>query len=104
VKKTELSKLASEATDAFIDAQKRLLEVVAQQTNVNLKAASRTMAMISPSRLSPMANLTGEGVKSFVSAEKALIESMIKPRKEGKVHEGDRRPAQRRTRAAHAAA
>jgi hypothetical protein len=51
-----------------------------------------------------MANLTGEGVKSFVSAEKALIESMIKPRKEGKVHEGDRRPAQRRTRAAHAAA
>jgi hypothetical protein len=104
VKKTELSKLAGEATNAFIDAQKRLLEVVAQQTNVNLKAASRTIALISPSRFSPMANLTGEGVKSFVTAERALIESMIKPRKGGKVHGGERRPVQRKTRAAHAAA
>jgi len=93
VKKTEFSKLASEATNAFIDAQKRLLDVVAQQTNVNLKAATQTMALLSPSRLSPMANLTGEGVKSFVTAEKALIESMIKPRKGSKVvHAAERRP------------
>lgn len=80
VKKTELSKLAREATDSFVDAQKRLLDVMGQQMNVNLKAATRTMEMVSPSRLLPMANFTGEGVKSFVNAEKALIESMIKPK------------------------
>ena len=31
-------------------------------------------------RLLPMSNITGEGVKKFVDAEKALIGSMIKPR------------------------
>jgi len=46
---------------------------------VNLKAATQTMKLISSSRLLPVANLTGEGVKSFVTAEKALIESIIKP-------------------------
>ena len=77
MKKTELSKLAHEATSAFVEAQKRLVEVVSQQMNVNLKAATRAMDLVSPSRLLPMTNLTGEGVKSFVGAEKALIESMM---------------------------
>jgi hypothetical protein len=108
-KKTELSKLASEATGSFIDAQKRLLDVVAHQTDLNLKAATRTMALISPSRLSPVANLTGEGVKNFVAAEKGLIESMIKPRKGAKTAGRRRmhvvRPARaEKTRAAHASA
>jgi len=108
VKKTELSKLATDATNLFIDAQKKLLDVMGQQTNVNLKAATKTMAMISPSRILPMANLTGDGVKGFVTAEKALIESMIKPRN---VVRGDgRRPQHRvhartaKSRAAHAGA
>lgn len=79
MKKTELSKLASEATNAFIDAQKKLLDVAGRQTNVSLKVATKSMGLLSPARIMPMANLTGEGVKSFVSAEKALIESMIKP-------------------------
>jgi hypothetical protein len=91
-KKTELSKLASEATNSFIDAQKKLLDVMGQQTNVNLKAATKAMALISPARVLPMANLTGEGVKSFVTAEKALIESMIRPRNGAKV--AGRRPMQ----------
>lgn len=85
VKKTELSKLAGEATNSFIEAQKRLLDVMGQQMNVNLKAATRTMDLVSPSRLLPMANITGEGVKNFVAAEKALIESMVKPRSAAKV-------------------
>ncbi len=108
VKRTELSKLATEATNSFIDAQKKLLDVVGQQTNFSLKAATKTMAMISPSRILPMANLTGDGVKSFVSAEKALIESMIKPRNVARA--GERRPLHTvhgrtgKTRAAHAGA
>lgn len=93
MKKTELSKLAREATNAFIEAQKRVLDVVGQQMNVNLKAAARTLEMVSPSRLMPMANLTGEGVKNFVDAEKAMIESMMKPRNGVKVVSmAERRP------------
>ena len=108
-KKTELSKLASEATNSFIDAQKRLLDVMGQQTNVNLKAATQAMKLISSSRLLPMANLTGEGVKSFVTAEKALIESMIRPGKGSKAaHRGPKHTVHhqktRKAGTAHAAA
>ncbi len=108
VKKTELSKLATEATSSFIDAQKKLLDVVAEQTNVNLKVVSKTMALVSPSRVLPMANLTGDGVRSFVTAEKALIESMIRPRNAARA--GERRPPHTvhqkagKSRAAHAGA
>lgn len=112
VKKTELSKLAVEATNSFVDAQKRLLDVMGQQMNVNLKAATRAMELVSPAKLLPMANITGEGVKSFVAAEKALIESMVKPR--GGAHvvgKAERRPVRpvrhrkiKKVHAAHAVA
>lgn len=81
----ELPKLAREAANSFIEAQKRLIDVLGQQMNVNLGAATRAMDMLSPARLWPMAKRTGEGVKSFVEGEKAMIESMIKPRKTPKV-------------------
>jgi hypothetical protein len=51
--------------------------------NVNLDVATRTLEMISPSRLLPMANLTGEGVRHFVDAETSLIGSLIHPGKKG---------------------
>lgn len=81
LKKTELTKLAREAGNAFIEAQKRLLDVMGQQMNVNLDVATRTMALMSPSRLLPMANLTGEGVRHFMDTETSLIKSLIKPDK-----------------------
>ncbi len=104
-KATELSKLAREATNAFIEAQKRLLDVMGQQMNVNLKAATKTFEMLSPSRLLPMANLTGEGVKSFVDAEKELLASMIKPRNGKVVNMAERRkrPARHKVEKAQAA-
>lgn len=80
MKKTEMSKLAREATDTFIEAQKKLLDVVGQQMNVNLQAATKAMETLSPARLMPMANATGDGVKHFVNAEKAVIQSMMKPK------------------------
>ena len=80
-KKTELSKLAQDATNALIEAQKKLLEVAGQQMNVNLDAATKGFKLVSPSQFAPMADLTSEKVKSFVEAEKSLIESVIKPRK-----------------------
>ena len=107
IKATEMSKLAREATNAFIEAQKRLLDVMGQQMNVNLKAATKTFEVLSPSRLLPMANLTGEGVKSFVDAEKELLASMIKPRNGAKVvnmAERRKRPARQKVQAARAGA
>jgi len=82
VKKTELAHLAQEAGNAFIEAQKRLLDVMGQQMNVNLDLTTRGLGMISPSRLMPMANLTGQGVRNFVNAETSLIGSLVKSRKE----------------------
>jgi hypothetical protein len=82
---TELPKLAREAANSFIDAQKRLLDVLGQQMNVNLSAATRTMGLLAPSRLWPMAKRAGEQVKSLVEAEKTMIASMTKPRKGSKV-------------------
>jgi len=102
VKKTELAKLAREASNAFIEMQKQLLDIAGQQMNVDLKAANRTIEMMKHFRLLPMANITGEGVKKFVDAEKALIDSMIKPRVVSKRAARPRKTAT--AQAAHAAA
>jgi len=81
VKKTELAQLAREAGNAFIEAQKRLLDVIGQQMNVSLDLGTRSMEMISPSQLLPVANLTGQEVKNFFQMEKSLIGSLVKPHK-----------------------
>jgi hypothetical protein len=78
VKKTELAQLAREAGDAFIEAQKRLLDVIGQQMNVNLDLTARSMEIISPSQLLPVANNAGKEVKQFFEMEKSLITSVAK--------------------------
>ena len=85
-KKTELTQLAREAGNAFVEAQKRLLDVMGQQMNVNLDVAGRTLEMMAPSRLLPMANLTSEGVRNFVDRETARIGSIVKPAKKVVMH------------------
>ena len=72
MKKSEISQLALEATDSFIDAQKALLDVAGRQMGAGVKAAGRTVKMFKPLPLEPLADLTREGVKSFVDAEKAI--------------------------------
>lgn len=81
VEKKEVAVLAREAAEAFIEAQKRLLDVIGQQMNVNLDAATRSMEMLSPSRLLPVANMTGEAVRNFVDKETNFVGSLIKPAK-----------------------
>jgi hypothetical protein len=76
-KKTELSKLAHDAATAYIEAQKKLLDIAGRQMNINMKTISKAMETVTPFRI-PLASLTGEGVKSFVDAEKALIDTMMK--------------------------
>lgn len=95
-KKTEVTVLAREAATAFIEAQKRLLDVMSQQMNVNLDLSAKSMKMMSPARLVPVANLTEEGVKNFFQTESSLIGSLIKPHKPKVV--GRAKPGRNRTR------
>lgn len=104
-RKTDLSKLARAATDSFIEAQKRLMDVVNQQVNMNLKAATRTLELASSGNFLPVADFAGEGVKKFMGAEKALIESLVKPGKGAKIARmGEHRAAHPRKHAARAGA
>jgi len=111
-KKTDLSKLAREAADSFIDAQKKLLDLAGQQVNVNLQAASRAVEMAKSFRPGlPVPNLlTTERVRGFVDAEKALIDSMLKPGNGAKAQAAEkpsvaaRRPVRRKQAAAAAEA
>lgn len=77
VKKTDVAVLARESANALVDAQKKLLDVASAQMKANLKIANRSADMLAPFRL-PIAKLTNEGVKTFVDAEKAMIDSMMK--------------------------
>jgi hypothetical protein len=77
MKQTELTELAKEATDAFIDAQKKLIDVAGKQANAGMRAASKTLNMIAPFPFVPIPDLTREGVKNFVTAEKALIDTVM---------------------------
>ena len=61
-----------------------------------MKAAGRTMNMVAPFPFIPIPDLTREGVKKFVSAEKALIDTVMhrpKPRAatKAKAHRRGRR-------------
>lgn len=80
-KKTELAQLARDAGNAFVEAQKRLLDVMGQQMNVNLDAATRTVGLVSPSQLLPIATRTGQGVKNFFDSETSIFGSLVKPPK-----------------------
>ena len=73
------SKVAVEALTAFLGAQKTLLDVLRQQVNVNLDAASDAGDFLLARRFLPMAISTGERVKGIVDAETSLLGSMFKP-------------------------
>jgi len=77
VKTTEIGELAKEATDAFIDAQKKLIDVAGEQVNAGVRAAGRVANMVAPFPFIPIPDLTREGVKNFVTAEKALIDTVM---------------------------
>ena len=78
VKKTELTELAKEAADSFIDAQKKLMDVAARQIHVTLKTAGTAAKMMPTVPYRDIPDLTREGFRSFVEAEKSVIESVTK--------------------------
>ena len=84
MKKTELAELTRHATNAFIEAQKKLFDVAGKQMNTNVKTAGKTLQLLRPFPFLPLGELTREGVKSYVDAQKALMEVMLKNRQEHK--------------------
>src|ERR1019366_2155037 len=74
-----LSQLARQATESFIDAQKKVVDVAGRQMNANVKTAGKTLELLRPFPFLPLAELTREGVKSYVDAQKELMEVMVKP-------------------------
>ena len=84
MKKTELAELTRHATNAFIEAQKKLFDVAGKQMNTNVKTAGKTLQLLRPFPFLPLGELTREGVKSYVDAQKALMEVMLKNRQEKK--------------------
>jgi hypothetical protein len=105
-KKTELAELARQATEAFVDAQKKLFDVAGRQVNMNLKAASQAMDIAGPLPLMPISDLTRDGVKTFVDAQRALMEAVTKthaPTKASKPHRPRKMTRAKAARAEHAA-
>lgn len=81
IQKTAVAHLAREAANAFIEAQKRLLDVMGQQMNVNLDLATRTVGLMKPQQLLPVATRAGQGVKDFFDNERSFLGSLINPEK-----------------------
>lgn len=77
-KKTEMTRLAQEAADTFIEAQKKLMDVAARQIHASLKAAGTAAKMMPTVPYREIPDLTREGFRSFVEAEKAVIESVTR--------------------------
>jgi hypothetical protein len=79
-KTTELAELTRHSVDAFIEAQKELLETAGKQFELNLKAAGKAAGAFVPPAGTTLGELTRHGVENFVSAQKALLDLMVKPR------------------------
>jgi len=104
--RTDLVQLAREATESFVEAQKKMLDLAGQQVNVSTQSLSRVLEVRTPIRLAPMLDVLGDGVKSMVEAERAMVDNMAKARRRPepvKAAEAKqtthRRPVKRRARA-----
>jgi hypothetical protein len=71
--------LAKQAAEALMDAQKKLLDVAAQQVSVNVKVVREAADKLNPFPAFQFADVTRNTVESFVTAQKALLDVMAKP-------------------------
>jgi len=94
-KRADLSDLAREATDSFLEAQKRLVDVAGRQMNTSVKTVGKTMELLKPFPFLPVSELTREAVKSYVDAQKALMDVMVKPPHAAKAVRPTRKPVKK---------
>jgi hypothetical protein len=67
--------------------------------NANVKTAGKTLELLPPFPFLPLGELTREGVKNYVDAQKELIDVMVKP---GAEHKHAHKVAHRVKKHAHA--
>jgi hypothetical protein len=78
-RKTELAELARQSAEAYIDAQKKLLDVATQQLKVNAKTAREAIAAMNPLPVETLGELARHTAAGFVESQEALLNLMVKP-------------------------
>ncbi|HLZ39620.1 MAG TPA: hypothetical protein VKQ11_01580 [Candidatus Sulfotelmatobacter sp.] len=78
-KKTEIPALVKQAMESFVEAQKQLVDTAGRQMNSNVKVAGKSIDLLKPFPFLPLNELTRGAVKSYVDAQKALMNVMVKP-------------------------
>ena len=81
--KTELTELARQSAEAYIDAQKKLLDVATQQLKVNAKTAREAIDAMNPLPAETLGEVARHTVEGFVESQQALLNLMVKPRAAG---------------------
>ncbi len=74
----DLAGLARDSMDAFLKAQKRIVELAGQQVTASLKVTRETMVMVEPPSQESMENMGRESVEKFVTAQKAQLDLLAK--------------------------
>jgi hypothetical protein len=69
--------------------------------NANVKSAGKTLELLRPFPFLPLAELTREGVKSYVDAQKELMDVMVRAGEQKRPHKPEHR-AKRKAAAAAA--
>jgi hypothetical protein len=100
-KRAEIAGLAREGAEAFIDAQKKLLDIAAQQMAVQMKVTRRTVQAMNPLPSVTLADVTRRTVDSFVSAQKALLDVMTRPAHQAHPPDKPKRPPRKAARRHH---
>jgi hypothetical protein len=78
-KKTELTELARQSAEAYIDAQKKLLDVATQQLKVNAKTAREAISAMNPLPVETLGELLKHTVAGLVESEQDLLNVVVKP-------------------------
>ena len=78
-RKTELTELARQSAEAYIDAQKKLLDVATQQLKVNAKTAKEAIGAMNPLPVETLGELLKHTMAGFVESEQDLLNVMVKP-------------------------
>lgn len=77
-KPTELTDLARQAADSLLAAQKKMVDVAGRQMNFAAQTAGKSLDLFKPFPFIPLNEMTREVVKSYVEAQKALMDVMVK--------------------------
>ena len=85
----DLFEMAKQSTDAFVEAQEKLLDLASDQIDANVKMAREFFSVDTEAKPpTTLPDLVKKSVDSFVAAQKALVDLAAKPRKTGTDVEG----------------